>query len=217
MRDATIVDVHVPDVRVNTTRPRRAIASDARTTARRRRRRDVRARATADLARARDDASRDGKIYTKTGDAGASSLYTMERREKDDATFDALGDVDECNVAVGIAREFCVEEKNGLAEELAEIQSRLLDVGSRVATPLTTSEARAAARAAFSEAHVEMLERRIDAMSEELPALTSFLLVSGAGERVLAPGARGVSPRRATMRPARSSRGVSGRRAGVLE
>jgi len=38
----------------------------------------------------------------------------MERRAKDDATFDALGDVDECNVAVGIAREFCLDEKNGL-------------------------------------------------------------------------------------------------------
>ncbi|OUS45890.1 hypothetical protein BE221DRAFT_168897 [Ostreococcus tauri] len=135
------------------------------------------------------------KIYTKTGDAGASDLYTMERREKDDATFDALGDVDECNVAVGIAREFCVEEKNGLAEELAEIQSRLLDVGSRVATPLTTSEARAAARAAFSEAHVEMLERRIDAMSEELPALTSFLLVSGGRASVFLHQARVVCRR----------------------
>jgi cob(I)alamin adenosyltransferase len=42
----------------------------------------------------------------------------MERREKDDATFAALGDVDECHVAVGIAREFCVEAGNGLEAQV---------------------------------------------------------------------------------------------------
>lgn len=181
VRDATSVDVRETCVRVNTTRD----DDDGATFAR------ARPRTSTSAATTR----RAMKIYTKTGDAGASDLYTMERREKDDATFDALGDVDECNVAVGIAREFCVEEKNGLAEELAEIQSRLLDVGSRVATPLTTSEARAAARAAFSEAHVEMLERRIDAMSEELPALTSFLLVSGGRASVFLHQARVVCRR----------------------
>mgnify|MGYP003695079413 CR=1 FL=1 len=58
------------------------------------------------------------KIYTKTGDAGPSALYNRERRDKDDATFDALGDVDECNVACGIAREHCVEENNGLEAQV---------------------------------------------------------------------------------------------------
>ena len=43
------------------------------------------------------------KIYTKTGDAGASSLYSGERRPKDDAVFAALGDVDEVSAAAAVS------------------------------------------------------------------------------------------------------------------
>lgn len=53
------------------------------------------------------------KVYTKTGDAGSSSLYNGERRPKEDRAFCALGDVDELNSALGAAREFCSPELHG--------------------------------------------------------------------------------------------------------
>jgi ATP:cob(I)alamin adenosyltransferase len=130
------------------------------------------------------------KIYTKTGDEGTSSLYSGERRSKTDAAFAALGDVDELNSVIGVAREFVASrtettsESNDLGmtsidEQLQEIQSRLLDIGSAVATPISTSSESKIKRVSFSEHHADTLERWIDQHDATLPQLTNFILPSG--------------------------------------
>lgn len=140
------------------------------------------------------------KIYTRSGDGGTSSLYNGERRQKDDAVFAALGDVDELNSAIGVARQYLkigvvdgggsilVQHKESssdgsvkllLRRQLEEVQSRLLDVGSSVATPLTSSTEAKVKRVSFGEGHVQDLEKWIDSHTSTLPPLTNFILPSG--------------------------------------
>ena len=44
------------------------------------------------------------KIYTRTGDAGETSLFDGTRVSKADARVDAYGEVDEVNAYLGLAR-----------------------------------------------------------------------------------------------------------------
>jgi hypothetical protein len=55
----------------------------------------------------------------------AYSETCRERRRKTDPVFEALGDVDELNVAIGWAREYCIREGTAptLVNHLTEIQS----------------------------------------------------------------------------------------------
>lgn len=121
------------------------------------------------------------KIYTKTGDGGSSSLYNGERRQKTDEIFNALGDVDELNSLLGVAREYMQtgqSEWGELNKELEAIQSRLLDIGSCIATPESSSESKLN-RVTFPKDHVLILEGWIDEHASCLPTLTQFILPSG--------------------------------------
>eukprot|EP01120_Amphizonella_sp_Union-15-10_P000058 TRINITY_DN10065_c0_g1_i1.p1 TRINITY_DN10065_c0_g1~~TRINITY_DN10065_c0_g1_i1.p1 ORF type:complete len:190 (-),score=15.58 TRINITY_DN10065_c0_g1_i1:22-591(-) len=119
------------------------------------------------------------KIYTKTGDKGESSLFNGERRKKDDEVFEALGATDELNAHLGLAIEHCKAANNALDTFLEEIQSRLLDIGSHVATPRSSSPEKHLERTLFNENHVKTLETWIDKLDNELPPLRNFILPSG--------------------------------------
>ncbi|KAM4709845.1 corrinoid adenosyltransferase MMAB [Discoglossus pictus] len=119
------------------------------------------------------------KIYTKTGDKGFSSTYTGERRPKDDLVFEALGATDELSSAIGLAREFGLDAGHHFVSELEKIQCMLQDVGSNIATPLSSARESHKVRTSFSADPVQELEQWIDKYTSQLPSLTNFILPSG--------------------------------------
>mmetsp|Transcript_10391 Transcript_10391/g.22326 ORF Transcript_10391/g.22326 Transcript_10391/m.22326 type:complete len:213 (-) Transcript_10391:339-977(-) len=118
------------------------------------------------------------KIYTKTGDSGTASLYNGQRLPKDAVYFQALGDVDELNSALGLASEWCTAQPH-VQEQLAVIQSRLLDVGSAVATPATSTHQTKLQQTRFDEGATPLLETWLDELDSHLPPLFNFILPSG--------------------------------------
>ncbi|KAG2184422.1 hypothetical protein INT43_000331 [Umbelopsis isabellina] len=120
---------------------------------------------------------------------GTSALYTGERRPKDDQIFEALGTTDELTSHLGMAREYCDTQNNGLSEKLEVIQCLLQDIGSNIATPKgganefkrELSLHGLTERTKFDEngSHVKDLEDWIDELDRELPPLKNFILPSG--------------------------------------
>lgn len=116
------------------------------------------------------------KIYTRRGDAGETDLFGGPRVSKDDLRVEAYGAVDETNASIGLALSLC--EHEDLLRMGQEIQARLFDLGGTLATP--DADRRAKSQVPEPEAgDVETLERHIDALETELPALKVFILPGG--------------------------------------
>src|SRR5262245_61734694 len=117
------------------------------------------------------------RIYTRTGDAGTTSLGTGERRKKYDLRVDAYGTLDELNAVVGIVRLNTTDDKR-LDELLARVQNDLFDVEADLCMP-EGGKGPGGARLNVTDAQVAWLEEQIDALNDELEPLTSFVLPGG--------------------------------------
>ena len=115
------------------------------------------------------------KIYTRTGDAGETSLYGGERVSKADLRVAAYGTVDEANAGLGLARSHLSDSE--IDRDLAEIQNTLFAVGADLATPLDSRSRQSIVP--IEGADVTRLESRIDHYSDSLEPLKSFVLPGG--------------------------------------
>jgi cob(I)alamin adenosyltransferase len=115
------------------------------------------------------------KIYTKTGDDGSTGLLGGTRVKKYDVRLEAYGTVDELNAAIGVIRSYNIPEN--LGKMLVEIQNKLFNIGSRLASDKKGEEF--TKKLSITENHISFLEKAIDEMEEELPELTHFILPGG--------------------------------------
>lgn len=115
------------------------------------------------------------RIYTRTGDTGMTSINGGGRVAKYDVRIEAVGSLDELNVAIGTARTFMATDHKWQSR-LKDVQLTLMAVMSHVATP---SEARADNPNRLSESLVEDIERFIDEVAADAPVAEHFILPGG--------------------------------------
>ena len=114
------------------------------------------------------------KVYTKTGDNGKTSLIGGTRVKKFDERIEAYGTVDELNSFIGLLRD--QEIDNHSKDILYEIQNRLFDLESLLANDKSNKNIKLPQ---LQKSDIELLEREIDKMNENLPELRSFILPGG--------------------------------------
>lgn len=117
------------------------------------------------------------RIYTRTGDAGATRLASGESVPKNEARICAIGAVDETNAAIGLARLHLADEQK-VDAILGRVQNDLFDLGADLATP-DRGEPLGFEPLRIIEPQVDQLERDLDELNAELSPLTSFVLPAG--------------------------------------
>jgi cob(I)alamin adenosyltransferase len=115
------------------------------------------------------------RIYTRTGDNGTTGLISGPRRKKSDQRLAAIGDVDEVNAAIGLARVATERSYPMVDARLARVQADLFALGAELATPEPTPHR----TASLGEAEIAAIEADIDTLDAELTPLATFVLPGG--------------------------------------
>lgn len=114
------------------------------------------------------------KVYTRTGDAGTTSLVGGTRVSKSSPRLEAYGSADELNAHIGL-----LIAMNGVPDTdralLSQVQNRLFNLGSQLATePESKYQPKGVA-----QADIDLLEAEIDRLEGMLPAHNRFILPGG--------------------------------------
>ncbi len=114
-------------------------------------------------------------VYTKTGDAGTTSLVGGVRVSKTHLRLEAYGTIDELNSNIGVL--VSVVDYAEYEEYLRFVQHKLFSLGSYLATDTSKTEPKLESYIGAEE--VTRMEKVIDEMDETLPPLKGFVLPGG--------------------------------------
>lgn len=130
------------------------------------------------------------KVYTRTGDAGMTSLVGGKRVEKSCARLESYGAIDELNAQVGLLLTYVTEPAD--RDCLIGIQKRLFVCGAQLATE---AESPCKPSCIITVDDVTALEHSIDQASEGLPRWRGFTLPGGCRAAAIAHVCRTVCRR----------------------
>jgi len=118
------------------------------------------------------------RVYTRGGDKGQTSLIGGERVSKASLRLDCYGTVDELNAVCGLVAQALATSQAGefLVSVIRRVQNELFNLGAELATADAETRAKLPR---IEQRHIDALERDIDAVNDDLPALKSFVLPGG--------------------------------------
>jgi cob(I)alamin adenosyltransferase len=114
------------------------------------------------------------KVYTKTGDKGTTALISGKRVPKYHIRIEAYGTIDELMAYTGLL--FDQMEREDHKKLLLEIQDRLMTCATILAADCNDCDFKLPE---INDSDIELLEKEIDKMQEDLPRLTNFILPGG--------------------------------------
>jgi cob(I)alamin adenosyltransferase len=124
------------------------------------------------MPRRSDEPVRLTRIYTRTGDAGETSLGDGSRAPKLDPRIGAFGTVDELNSLIGVALAAVLDDEP--RSTLERIQNELFDLGADLSVPFDIRD-----RLRIEQTAVDRLEEDCDRFNAGLEPLKSFVLPGG--------------------------------------
>ncbi|MEM7515998.1 MAG: cob(I)yrinic acid a,c-diamide adenosyltransferase [Planctomycetota bacterium] len=115
------------------------------------------------------------RIYTKSGDKGATSLGDGTRMPKYDVRIAAYGTSDELSSVLGLL--LTEEPGEPMQTWIRGIQNDLFDVGADLCVPGSDKGEKGSLR--VTPAYTAALEKIIDEVNENIPPLKTFILPGG--------------------------------------